>query len=309
LSADRAGAPVSIAAVERDTGLAKDTLRVWERRYGFPQPLRDGLGERVYPPEQVEKLRLLKRLMDRGMRPGKLAGLPLEELRRLGQAPEPPAGSVSPSSIATPYWELLRAHDTAGVRRQLHQALLALGLEAFVVDHVAPLNGAVGDAWQHGDISVAQEHVYTEALQLVLRQAIGSIPEPTPGAPRALLATLPQEGHGLGLLMVEALLSLHGCRCVSLGVRVPLDGIVAVAVQTRSDLVGLGFSGSFNPVQAAAALHEMRRQLPTSTMIWAGGSNPALQKRLPAGIAAVADIRLVPALLRDRIQAAGPGPA
>jgi hypothetical protein len=33
-----------IAAVERDTGLAKDTLRVWERRYGFPQPGRDANG-------------------------------------------------------------------------------------------------------------------------------------------------------------------------------------------------------------------------------------------------------------------------
>jgi len=31
----------NISAVERDTGLSKDTLRVWERRYGFPKPLRD----------------------------------------------------------------------------------------------------------------------------------------------------------------------------------------------------------------------------------------------------------------------------
>ncbi len=62
-----------IAAVERDTGLSKDTLRVWERRYGFPQPTRDANGERVYPSEQVEKLRLLKRLMDQGHRPGKIA--------------------------------------------------------------------------------------------------------------------------------------------------------------------------------------------------------------------------------------------
>ena len=40
---------LSIAAVERDTGLSKDTLRVWERRYGFPTPDRDGFGERAYP--------------------------------------------------------------------------------------------------------------------------------------------------------------------------------------------------------------------------------------------------------------------
>ena len=54
----------TIAAVERDTGLSKDTLRVWERRYGFPHPDRDQFGERVYPIEQVDKLRVLRRLMD-----------------------------------------------------------------------------------------------------------------------------------------------------------------------------------------------------------------------------------------------------
>ena len=43
---------ISIAAVERDTGLGKDTLRVWERRYGFPQPLRDAFGERVIRPSR-----------------------------------------------------------------------------------------------------------------------------------------------------------------------------------------------------------------------------------------------------------------
>ncbi|MCK7493491.1 MAG: MerR family transcriptional regulator [Comamonadaceae bacterium] len=38
--------------MERDTGLSKDTLRVWERRYGFPLPGRDALGERTYPPSR-----------------------------------------------------------------------------------------------------------------------------------------------------------------------------------------------------------------------------------------------------------------
>ena len=59
-------APVlwSIADIERETGLGKDTLRVWERRYGFPQPLRDARGDRLYDPPQLERLMLLKRLLD-----------------------------------------------------------------------------------------------------------------------------------------------------------------------------------------------------------------------------------------------------
>ena len=55
------GERIGIAAVERDTGLGKDTLRVWERRYGFPKPERDAQGERAYPLAQVQRLRLLRR--------------------------------------------------------------------------------------------------------------------------------------------------------------------------------------------------------------------------------------------------------
>ena len=62
---------------ERDTGIGRDMLRVWERRYGFPDPLRNTKGERVYPERQLRRLQRIRRLLDRGMRPGKL--LPLSE--------------------------------------------------------------------------------------------------------------------------------------------------------------------------------------------------------------------------------------
>ena len=73
----------TIAAVERDVGLSKDVLRVWERRYGFPSPARDRHGERLYPAGQVVRLRLIKRLMDHGHRPGRLITTPVEELEAL----------------------------------------------------------------------------------------------------------------------------------------------------------------------------------------------------------------------------------
>src|SRR5258705_10643418 len=75
---------LSISEVERDTGLSKDTVRMWERRYGFPHPARDANGERQYDVAQVQKLRTLKRLIDAGKRPGKLMRLSLAELTRLG---------------------------------------------------------------------------------------------------------------------------------------------------------------------------------------------------------------------------------
>src|SRR5947209_13504875 len=49
---------------ERETGLSKDVLRVWERRYAFPRPKRDAHGERQYSSADVAKLRAIKRLME-----------------------------------------------------------------------------------------------------------------------------------------------------------------------------------------------------------------------------------------------------
>ena len=89
---------LSIAAVERDTGLSKDTLRVWERRYGFPNPQRDTLGERSYPFDQVERLRTIKRLLDAGHRPGRVVSMPLVDLDRLTTTMGMPARATAPQA-------------------------------------------------------------------------------------------------------------------------------------------------------------------------------------------------------------------
>jgi len=87
---------LTISQVERDTGLSKDTLRIWERRYGFPNPGRDAHGERQYDASQLQRLRLIKRLIDSGKRPGKLVGRPLAELSKLSA--EQPPGAIAPNA-------------------------------------------------------------------------------------------------------------------------------------------------------------------------------------------------------------------
>jgi len=76
----------SIGVVERDVGIRSATLRIWERRYGFPQPVRADSGDRVYPVDQLERLRLIRRLMNHGLRPGAIVAMPQEKLRRLLEA-------------------------------------------------------------------------------------------------------------------------------------------------------------------------------------------------------------------------------
>jgi len=62
---DPSGA-LHIREVVRITGLRREQLYMWQRRYGFPAPLRDPFGDRVYPPDQVGRLKLIKQLLSEG---------------------------------------------------------------------------------------------------------------------------------------------------------------------------------------------------------------------------------------------------
>ena len=75
-----------INVVEKETNISKYLLRMWERRYSFPRPERDGKGERVYTKDDVEKLQLIKKLMEEGYRPSKIIDQDLSDLRVLSQS-------------------------------------------------------------------------------------------------------------------------------------------------------------------------------------------------------------------------------
>ncbi len=287
---------LSIAAVERDTGLSKDTLRVWERRYGYPVPERDAVGERAYPPEQVEKLRIVKRLLDGGHRPGRVVGLPVAELQRLSDSmPPTPRGEAAAALDLRGFLALLRGHDVDGLRRLLAQAQMRLGLARFVCDVVSPLNTLVGEAWMRGQLEIFEEHVYTESIQVVLRNAIASLPDAAlQDRPRVLLSTLPGEPHGLGLLMAEAVFAIEGARCLSLGVQTPVWDLVLAAQAHHGDIVALSFTGCMNPNVVTTALAELRAKLPAALEIWAGGLAPVLHRRPVAGVQAIASFEDVP---------------
>jgi DNA-binding transcriptional MerR regulator/methylmalonyl-CoA mutase cobalamin-binding subunit len=283
------GLALNISAVEREAGLSKDVLRMWERRYGFPKPVRDDNGERRYSAMEVAKLRAIKRLMDVGLRPGKIIRHTLAELNALAEGRIAPRREPTAPAAESEILALLGRHDASALQNLFASLLMRQGLQRFVLDTLTSLNHAVGDAWMRGELAVFEEHLYTEQLQVALRTGINAFPRQQ-GAPRVLMTTFPGEQHGLGLLMVEALLVPEGAQCVSLGAQTPIEDIRRAALAHEADVVALSFSVAFPVRQAGDGLATLRRQLPPRIALWAGGEmTRRIRKTLP-GVMLIPDI-------------------
>lgn len=282
--------PFSISAAERDTGLSKDTLRVWERRYGFPQPERDQFGERVYSAEQVSKLRVLKRLIDAGHRPGKLMEHDTAALLALlDQA----VTTTVPANDAKPQQEileLLQIEDFEVLQQQLEANLKAQGLENFLSRTIEPLNAELTAAWMRGRVPAFAERLYREVIQSVLRGALVNI-DKRHHAPRVLVSSFPDEPNGLGPLIMKCVLELQAATCIALGPQAPIADIVLAARAQRVDIVALWFSGSYPLNRAREGLQSLRTQLAGDTELWACAPQAALARRSAASARTFPDLQ------------------
>jgi DNA-binding transcriptional MerR regulator/methylmalonyl-CoA mutase cobalamin-binding subunit len=282
----------SIGVIERDTGIGRDTLRVWERRYGFPDPARNAKGERVYPETQLRRLQRIRRLLDRGMRPGKLLPLSEEALDRL-EARLQPAAAERLDETVREILDAIRSADAWQVESLLRRHYQQQGMQAFITGTVVPLLRSVGELWIGGKLQVFQEHFLTGQLIRFLNTEITTM-QKSAGKPLVVLATLPGEEHTLGLLMLTAMLSTRGISVINLGGEVPMDQIGRAAAQFQADIVGLTFSGAYQYRNIRQHILELRKLLADDMDIWIGGEGVCRLRKLPAGITRFSSLEGLP---------------
>jgi len=282
----------SIGMVERDTGIGRDTLRVWERRYGYPVPERNDKGERVYPEKQLRHLQRIRRLLDQGLRPGKLLALPASDLDRL-EASLLPESRPSPGESVTAVLEAVLAADVSKVNALLREQYDRQGMRDFIVETVAPLLSSVGEFWAGGRLQIFQEHFLSQQLIRFLNAEIAAIQE-TARRPKVLLATLPGEEHALGLLMVAAMLSHHGVSTINIGAEVPVDQVVRAVEKFRADVVGITFSAAYQYKHIRPHILELRELIDEDIEIWVGGEGVRRLRKLPPGVTRFTTLEKLP---------------
>jgi methanogenic corrinoid protein MtbC1 len=298
---DEASAWLSIGALSRATGIAVETLRTWESRYGFPRPERKPSGHRLYPLAAVPRLRRIAQALALGHRAGQVVGASEGALGQLLAAvPTLPSASIAPpSASSTPLQAEGAAADSAPLVQHvarfeagsLRQALVGdwarLGPVEFLETRLAPLVEAVGDAWERGELDVRHEHFLSEQVT----ELVGSLRQPLEEraqGPLVAYATLPGELHGLGLQMSALLLTAAGCRALYLGTDVPIAQLATLARELPVRAVAVSVSRAAAGTASGALLRRLRAALPRRVRLVTGGSGAPAPR---AGIERVASLR------------------
>ena len=272
---------VPITEVERITGIRQATLRMWERRYGFPRPQRDRHGERIYPPEQVARLQEAQRLIAAGARPGRIfAG---------GAAPPPPPPAAAPSARQQRLIGMLRDYRVTELHAQFQFRLMELGLRRFVTDCLDPLSLAVSASWHAGALPLRCVRLYGQVASAFLQARLATVRNARDGCPRAVLAGIAGEAALPAGVMAEAILTTHELKCIQLGADLPTHEIAAAAAENGAAIVVLSLGAGAARRELLRVLAGLRSALPFEATLWivGDGLRPA---GLPDGVQAFASM-------------------
>lgn len=272
----------SIRVAARKTGLSVDTLRMWERRYGFPTPARNEVNNRVYSVDDIERLALIAKAMKLGWRAGEAIRLPklsLTELLMKTPLAEREGGLGRRSDLEQ-LMEKIHATDPAGLAKAMRRAAKCLGASDFVTTLASPLAEWVGESWSNGGLALHQEHLFTEVLSFELKVLASELAPPQ--GPELLLATLTREQHGLGLDMLAVMAQLYGARAHSLGVSLPCIELAKAASSIRPEAVAISVATGAPPAAVRDQLEQLAAQLPSTVELWLGGKGVSQLEDLPS---------------------------
>jgi MerR family transcriptional regulator, light-induced transcriptional regulator len=211
-----------IGELAAKSGVSADLLRAWEKRYDLLRPDRSRGGYRLYSSADEERVRAMVRHVQSGVPAGEAARLVLDGNRSAG-----PAAAAELPAMGAELRGALERFDDAGTQAALDALTASFSFETVAREVLLPYLRELGERWERGEVSVAQEHF----ASVVLRGRLLALARgwDRGAGPRALLACAPQERHELGLLVFGLALRQFGWRITFLGADTPIETLAAAA--------------------------------------------------------------------------------
>src|ERR1022692_385900 len=236
------GSPVlRIGELSRRLGVSDHVLRAWESRYGLLQPVRSAGGFRLYSEADESRVRRMQAHLAHGLSAAEAAQAVLGEdagaRADLGRATGPPRAPRAASELSGDLRQALDAFDEPAAQAVLDRLMSDLSLTTVLRDVVVPYLTELGERWERGTASVAQEHFASN----VIRGRLAGLARGWGNGqgPRAVLACPPGELHDLALMVFGIVLNRNGWRIDYLGMSTPVEELTRTVDARRPDLVVL----------------------------------------------------------------------
>lgn len=269
-----------IHRVAKLTGLSRDVIRVWERRFDLLKPTRGANRYRNYSDEDVALLRYLKQQLDAGASIGDLAKVGREELIGRMRAAAPRTAIVD-NTFDRLLRELLIALeplDRVTFEKRLNGAVAVVPFEEALHGILLPLQERVGQLWHTGRISVAVEHYVTSQIKQKLYAAMNQLPVAEFGA-TVVVACPPGEEHDLAALAVAYRCRVRGCRVYYLGANVPILSLSNLCREVAPDLTILSCTIALPDSLATELIQALTQEVLPLSSVLAGGQGSLAMRR------------------------------
>jgi len=237
-----AGSPeagLTVAAVARRIGVAPDTLRTWDRRYGMGPSQHVPGKHRRYNSDDVARLEIMRRLVMDGVMPAEAARVAQETDLATAQPKRPELRLVTDRAETKGVLDL-DSPKNAGRGLARAASMLDAGACQTIIARLLEKNGVLwtwdkvlvpvlitfGERWATTGDGIEIEHMLSEVVIAELQSLALSIDQPVNARP-VILAAAPHELHTLPLYAISAALAEHQISSRVLGARLPTEALAA----------------------------------------------------------------------------------
>jgi len=290
-----------IKAVSNLTGLSIHVIRAWEKRYNVVVPHRTETNRRLYSSEDIEKLKLLSKVSEKGYAIGSIAGLSLNDLRSIAGDENNGAGYNKHSNYESaeedskPLYEpnvhlkncidAVKNLNAQELEKELYKGLVDYPQFKFIDEIISPLLEIVGDMWKTGEIRILHEHISSTVIRKFLTTLIdnNSI---TSNAPSILIATPKGQLHELGALIIGVIASSDGWNVTYMGPDLPGEEIAAAIERMNPKIVALSIVYPSDDFTLDKEMLKLKKLLKKDALIIAGGRSVNSYKNILSGMGA-----------------------
>lgn len=259
----------SIKDIERLSGIKAHTVRIWEQRYDILKPARTDTNIRTYDDEDLKRILNISLLNNNGYKISSIAKL--SDMQLVDEVNKVLSSSSKESLQVDTLVICLLDMDEARFESTVNNSILQFGFESTVENVLFPFLRQLGNMWQVGIVSPAQEHYITNMIRQKLIVGLDRVvPAKNPNQKTIILFLPDQEMHELGLIYAHYLAKHRGHKCLYLGQSLPVSELLVISDNVKPDLLITILTGQMSEANLQTLVESCSSGIPNATLLVSG---------------------------------------